>query len=76
MDISAVHPIDPAAPAGSASPVARAAHTIERFVGATIELIVATLIAIEIGILLAGVVSRYFLNTPLTWTDEAASVDR
>ena len=74
MDISAVHPIDPAAPATSASPVARAAHAIERFVGMTVELVVAALIAIEIGILLAGVVSRYFLNAPITWTDEAASI--
>jgi len=69
-----VHPIDPAAPATSASPVGRAAHAIERWVGTTVELVVAALIAIEIGILLAGVVSRYFLNAPITWTDEAASI--
>jgi tripartite ATP-independent transporter DctM subunit len=58
----------------SASPVGRAAHAIERSVGTTVELVVAALIAIEIGILLAGVVSRYFLNAPITWTDEAASI--
>jgi tripartite ATP-independent transporter DctM subunit len=73
MDLSAAHPSDPA-PAGSASPAARAAHAIERFVGTTVEGIVAALIVVEIGILLAGVVSRYFLNAPITWTDEAASI--
>jgi TRAP-type C4-dicarboxylate transport system permease small subunit len=52
----------------------RAAHAVERFVGTLVEVIAALLIATEIGILLAGVISRYFLNTPLTWTDEAASL--
>jgi tripartite ATP-independent transporter DctM subunit len=74
MDLSAIHPIDPAAPVRPASPVAKAAHAVERFVGTTVELVAAVLIAVEIGILLAGVISRYFLNTPLTWTDEAASI--
>ncbi len=54
--------------------VARAARFIERTLGNGLELIAALLITIEIGILLAGVVSRYFLHTPLVWTDEAASI--
>ena len=74
MDLSAVHPIDPAAPGRAASPVAKAAHAVERLIGTTVELVAAALIAVEIGILLAGVVSRYLLNAPITWTDEAASI--
>ena len=42
--------------------------------GRTVETIVALLIVIEMLILLAGVVSRYFLGQPLFWTDEAASI--
>lgn len=74
MDLSAVHPIDPDVPAASSGAAARAAHAIERFVGTTVEIVAAVLIAGEIGILLAGVISRYFLNRPMTWTDEAASI--
>ena len=74
MDLSIVHPIDPAAPAGGSSRGVRAAHVFERVLGTGVELIAALLIAAEIGILLAGVVSRYFLHTPLVWTDEAASI--
>ena len=67
--------IDP--PADSAAETrrgTRVALMVERLLGAGIEAIVALLITAEIGILLAGVVSRYLLNTPLVWTDEAASL--
>ena len=67
--------IDP--PADSAAETrrgTRVALRVERLLGAGIEAIVALLITAEIGILLAGVVSRYLLNTPLVWTDEAASL--
>lgn len=40
----------------------------------TVEAIAALIIAAEILILLSGVVARYFLQQPLTWTDEAASI--
>ena len=52
----------------------RVALMLERLLGGGIEAIVALLITAEIGILLAGVVARYLLNTPLVWTDEAASL--
>ena len=52
----------------------RCACALEQILGRTIETIVALLIGIEILILLAGVVSRYFLGQPLFWTDEAASI--
>ena len=67
--------IDP--PADSAAETrrgTRVALMVERLLGGGIEAIVALLITVEIGILLAGVVSRYLLNTPLVWTDEAASL--
>src|ERR1700694_1575869 len=44
-----------------------------RFVIRAIELVTATVVCAEIFILLAGVLSRYVFNSPLTWTDEAAS---
>ena len=62
----------PAAPRLSAT--ARWAQRAERALGGSIELIASLLIAMEIAILLAGVISRYFLHTPLVWTDEAASI--
>jgi tripartite ATP-independent transporter DctM subunit len=46
---------------------------IEAVFGAGVEYLSAILIVCEILILLAGVIARYFLNAPLSWTDEAAS---
>lgn len=40
----------------------------------TVEILAATLLAVEIGILFVGVVARYFLSQPLTWSDELASI--
>jgi tripartite ATP-independent transporter DctM subunit len=64
----------PAALAPAAGTVARAARIVERALGSGIEWIAALLIALEIAILLAGVIARYFLHTPLVWVDEAASL--
>ena len=50
----------------------RVAVRLEKFLGGSVEAIAALLITAEIGILLAGVVARYFLHTPLVWTDEVA----
>ena len=41
--------------------------------GVACEAVTAALVAAEVLILLAGVVWRYVLNTPLTWSDELAS---
>jgi tripartite ATP-independent transporter DctM subunit len=38
------------------------------------EVPAAILVGLEIVILLAGVISRYVFNSPLTWTDELASI--
>ena len=50
------------------------AATLDRRFSAVIETIAAVLIVAEICILLAGVVARYALHTPLIWTDEVASL--
>src|SRR5580693_3706945 len=38
------------------------------------EIPAAILVAVEILVLFAGVVSRYGFNRPLTWSDELASI--
>ncbi|HEX7968049.1 MAG TPA: TRAP transporter large permease subunit [Stellaceae bacterium] len=53
---------------------ASAARIAERYLGMAVEVAAALLIAVEIGILFAGVVSRYFLQRPLIWSDELASI--
>src|SRR5271169_2993105 len=53
---------------------ARAAiATFESSLAAFVEVVVAALVAAEIAILFAGVVSRYAFNRPLVWSDELAS---
>ena len=52
----------------------RVALVLEKLLGGAVETLAALLITAEICILLAGVIARYFLNTPLVWTDEAASL--
>lgn len=47
---------------------------VEGSLGWGIERLAAALITAEIVILLAGVISRYFLAAPLVWTDELASI--
>ncbi len=46
---------------------------IDEIAGRIIEGIASLLVVVEVGILLAGVISRYVLNRPITWTDELAS---
>src|SRR5689334_14711642 len=48
--------------------------TIERFLGALVEIPAAALVVAEIVILFAGVVARYGLRQPLIWSDELASI--
>src|SRR5215217_5362497 len=47
---------------------------VERVLAAMVEIPVAILVAAEIAILFAGVVSRYVLHRPLVWSDELASI--
>jgi tripartite ATP-independent transporter DctM subunit len=53
---------------------ARTLLTVEDYLGRAVELVAALLIAAEIVILFAGVISRYFLQAPLVWSDELASL--
>jgi TRAP-type C4-dicarboxylate transport system permease small subunit len=57
----------------AAPPPARFAR-LDRILAAATEIPAAVLVFIEICVLLAGVVSRYVFNEPLTWTDELASI--
>ena len=45
---------------------------LDRFLGWITEIPAAILVAVEVAILLAGVISRYGLNKPLLWSDELA----
>jgi tripartite ATP-independent transporter DctM subunit len=47
---------------------------VERAVAWASEVPAAILVALEMVVLLAGVVARYVFNAPLTWSDELASV--
>ena len=49
-------------------------RVIDLWLGSFIETLGAALVAAEIVILLAGVVSRYLFDHPLVWSDELASI--
>jgi tripartite ATP-independent transporter DctM subunit len=59
---------------GSLDAAARYLLTVEKYLGRVIEIVAALLIAAEIIILFAGVISRYFPQQPLVWSDELASL--
>src|SRR5205085_5114121 len=48
--------------------------TADRVIALLTEVPAAVLVGLEILILLAGVISRYVFNSPLTWSDELASI--
>jgi len=49
-------------------------HSLDRTLGTAVESLAALLIVTEIAILLAGVIARYLLHSPLVWSDEVASM--
>src|SRR5262249_20091798 len=57
---------------GHPGPPARFAR-LERALTWATEIPAAALVAVEIVVLLIGVISRYVFNAPLTWSDELAS---
>jgi len=57
-----------------ASSLASAAVRLECWLGRMVEVPVAVLTALEVLILLAGVISRYVFRNPLVWSDELASI--
>ncbi|MDQ2768388.1 MAG: TRAP transporter small permease, partial [Gemmatimonadota bacterium] len=54
--------------------VARLALRIEHALAWAVEVPAAILVVVEIGVLFAGVVSRYAFHQPLVWSDELASI--
>jgi len=48
--------------------------TLDRLIGALVEIPAALLVAAEIVILFVGVVARYGFRSPLIWSDELASI--
>src|SRR4029077_16090352 len=60
--------------AASTSSFAALAARIDSWLGRMVEVPVALLTAIEVLILLAGVISRYVFHRPFTWSDELASI--
>ena len=59
--------------AGEGGALGRGLARLDRAIGWVTELPAALLVIVEVGVLFAGVVSRYVYNRPLTWTDELAS---
>ena len=47
---------------------------IERVLAVAVEVPAAILVAVEMVVLFAGVVSRYVMHRPLVWSDELASI--
>lgn len=52
----------------------RGVGLIDAVIGRSVETVAAVLIAVEVGILLAAVIARYWLDMPLVWSDEVASL--
>ncbi|MCK8785309.1 TRAP transporter large permease subunit [Roseomonas sp. NAR14] len=61
-------------PAAAARPAPAWLGALDRALGLLLEVPAAALVLVEVGLLLAGVVSRYALHNPLVWTDELASI--
>ncbi len=60
--------------AAPASSLALIAGRVDGWLGRMVEVPVALLTALEVLILLAGVISRYVFHNPFTWSDELASI--
>ncbi len=72
-----VHVVETAVDPGAlGAPVLRRpwAIAIDRAVAAVVEPLAAILVVVEIGILAAGVFTRYVLGNPLVWSDELATI--
>lgn len=63
-----------AALAGEAARPSRILDTIDTALGLLVEVPAAFAVLAEIVILLTGVIARFVFNSPLTWSDELASI--
>jgi tripartite ATP-independent transporter DctM subunit len=57
-------------PPGSPAFISNVELKLRRFV----EVLASVILVIEIGVLFTGVVARYVLHAPVTWSDEVASI--
>jgi tripartite ATP-independent transporter DctM subunit len=57
-----------------ANALSRMAARADGVLGGAVEAVAALLVLAEIGVLFAGVVSRYVFHAPLVWSDELASI--
>src|ERR1700722_8803471 len=64
----------PAATAATLWQQSKVFSPLDRLLAGVTEIPAAILVAVEILVLLAGVISRYVFNRPLTWSDELASI--
>ena len=64
-----MHGVDPSPPVA-----ARLARRASDWLGAALGAVAALIVVAEICVLLAGVCARYFLRSPLIWTDELAGM--
>jgi tripartite ATP-independent transporter DctM subunit len=63
-----------AAPIGATPSAARAVvRSAESWLASIVEVTAGALVVVEIVVLFAGIIARYVLHTPLTWSDELAS---
>jgi len=62
------------APVPSDTPLSSWARRADGALGATVEAAAASLVLVEIAVLLAGVIARYVFHKPLVWSDELASI--
>jgi tripartite ATP-independent transporter DctM subunit len=60
-------------PTTAAAPRRTLAGKIDRVLGIVVEIPAAILVVAEVVVLFSGIVARYLLHTPLTWSDELAS---
>jgi TRAP-type C4-dicarboxylate transport system permease small subunit len=72
--MTAPSPIAPAQPPRAAAPGSTWSATADRVLGNIVEIPAAILVAAEVVVLLCGIVARYVLHQPLTWSDELASL--
>jgi tripartite ATP-independent transporter DctM subunit len=72
--VTAPSPLVPAQPSRVAAPGSSWAATADRVIGDIVEIPAALLVAAEVIVLLCGIVARYVLHQPLTWSDELASL--
>jgi len=75
LETSALSQHAPGSDAGRpTTPRLRATALVEKILSVITEVPAALIVAVEILVLLSGVVCRYVLHRPLTWSDEVASI--